>query len=906
MSQRYTSLDHLLRHCTVRIDTPSRGTGFFVAPGLILTCAHVVKDGSSDKPITLTWQSNTYTAQAVKLIPAPNVVTSQGTYPYPDIALLKIDVMTHPCVYLHMGVDLLQPLASYGYPRPDPLNDLLPGGQYASFGCESYGFITAEQPFIKFKEGQVEPGLSGAPLLNLRTGGVCGMVKRTRDQMSDLGGYGVPTKIIFDQLPELIVQHQQYHRYNATWGALLNPEQRGLLDWVGVIRDPNNITVNTWKACTPPTDYVRALAIDPQQPNLLYAGMSNGGRLYRSIDGGVSWEIHNAELAVSDINCIVPSYHEEKVYVGTDRGLFVSVNQGETWHLDQRYSHSDVLCVGLSPHDRNFLSCGTRKSGGGFVAAATSSVVTNIATGLRKSQDVNSGHFHMSIDGGRTWTTLNIGTVTSAVVSPLDSSIIFLGTGSDGLFRSLDGGDQFLPVKSFPVPNINRVALSPHNIELVLVGTLHHGLYISYDMGESWSHVELAGDDQICAIVVSPIDPQYIIVATRVGVIESRDGGATWKAVNNNLVHRWAMDIALALDGTAYVGTSGGGVYKRGSGKLSWQEMNVGFVSSISITSLLVASDNLLYVGTPIGLYRTTNGGNTWRLMAYFDSGNQHTNPETVWSLVRSDSLEEDVPFVNYSGFHVSTDAGSSWQRPASANIQTMLLGATDGHLYRSTNAGATWQRVAGVDGNQVWALVIDRQNPGRIFAIVNGAGVFRSNDAGVTWQSMNDGLNDLRITSLLVSRKLESILFAGTAKGKLYRSDDGTTWSQLPVELPEKAIFSIIESEYISGRMYLTTDGAGIYRNDSSNSTWEPINEGLDNQRVLALVEAPEMKGALYAGTWNGVYRSKDGGMSWQQFNNGLPPTPHVVNRLAFSPVRRNLLFGGMREGLFKILIED
>jgi len=892
----------LLRDCTVRIDTPSRGTGFFAAPGLILSCAHVVKDASVDKPITLIWQGATYTARALKIIPAPEAAIVQDPYPYPDIALLQVDFIEHSCVYLHTGIDLLQQMASYGYPRTDSLDDFLPAGQSAVFTCESFGYITPQQPFIKFKEGQVEAGLSGAPLLNLNTGGVCGMVKRTRDRFSALGGYGIPTATIFEHLPELVDQQQQYHRRNVSWGALLSPEQRRLLDWLGPSREPNDLPPNTWKACGPPTEFVRALAIDPHQPDLLYAGMNNAHGLYRSLDGGATWAASNEGLTNLDIKCIVPSYHDEKVYVGTDRGLFVSINQGKTWHQGhERYRAADVRSIALSPHDPGVFICGTGKRGGASMSAGTIA-----AAGSHRSSNVDVGHFHISLDSGHTWITLNIDSVNSAVISPIDSSVIFLGTGDDGLYRSLDGGEQFAPVESLKAKNIQCVAVSPQDIQLVLVGTIFQGLYISYDAGESWSHVEASGNEQIGVIAFSPVNPQHILVATRGGMLESRDEGASWSAANNNLVHRWAMALDIKRDGTAYVGTSGGGVYKRAPGRISWQETNAGFASLVSGLSVLVANDRLVFAGTLIGLYRTTNGGNTWRLMAYFDSGSRD-NPEPVWSLAASDESNQQVrTVVNYSGLHMSTDSGSSWDRPATASVQVMLLGTSGGRLYRSVDAGTSWQRVAEFGGDQVWALDVDQQQPYRIVAGVNNGGVFWSDDAGATWRPINDGLDDLRITSVLISRRSGRKLFAGAGGGKLYGSDDGTTWRQLEVELPPKAIFSIVESEQLAGRMYLATDGAGVYRSDDNGTTWLPINNGLGSQRVLALVESRETASKVYAGTWNGVYRSRDGGESWEEFNAGLPANPHAVNRLVCSPTSPHLLYAGMREGLFKVLLHD
>ncbi len=166
MDQR---LDELLQRCTVKLSVPGRmghGTGFFVAPGLILTCAHVVK-AAGFEPVNVCWQNQDKFADAVTecLLPDPF-----------DLALLRFSptVPDLSCVYLDALVQPDDNLHSYGYP------DDFPKGGPVTFECE--GLTGDEPPLIKFKAGQARPGLSGSPLLNQRTGKVCGIVKFTRDR----------------------------------------------------------------------------------------------------------------------------------------------------------------------------------------------------------------------------------------------------------------------------------------------------------------------------------------------------------------------------------------------------------------------------------------------------------------------------------------------------------------------------------------------------------------------------------------------------------------------------------------------------------------------------------------------------------------------------------------------------
>ncbi|MEQ8756034.1 MAG: HEAT repeat domain-containing protein [Coleofasciculus sp. G1-WW12-02] len=202
-------VEELLQQCTVKLSLPGRGwgTGFFVAPEWILTCAHVVKKAAGE-PIQVRWQMQENWSQAVveELLPDPY-----------DLALLRVTLPTDadpPCVYLDGEIKSRDPLYLFGYPDQEFDN-----GCPVTFNCEG---LTGDEPrLIKFKLGQVRPGMSGAPLLNQRTGKVCGIVKFTRDRSFDLGGGAVPTTVILEQFPQLREFQQQFHQRDRRWRDLV-------------------------------------------------------------------------------------------------------------------------------------------------------------------------------------------------------------------------------------------------------------------------------------------------------------------------------------------------------------------------------------------------------------------------------------------------------------------------------------------------------------------------------------------------------------------------------------------------------------------------------------------------------------------------------------------------------------
>jgi Trypsin-like peptidase domain len=197
-----TDITKLLQQCTLRVSIPGgHGTGFFVAPQLILTCAHVVTSANSET-INVFWQSQNqqYNASLEQILPEDHL----------DLAILKLNTpdLNHPCVnFESLHPELGDDLFSYGYPQD------YPDGDSATFKYEGESF-KGNSPLYKLKGGQANYGASGSPLLNQRTGKVCGILNISRNPNMDLGGRAVPVTIIFAHFSELEKLNQRFHQNN--------------------------------------------------------------------------------------------------------------------------------------------------------------------------------------------------------------------------------------------------------------------------------------------------------------------------------------------------------------------------------------------------------------------------------------------------------------------------------------------------------------------------------------------------------------------------------------------------------------------------------------------------------------------------------------------------------------------
>ena len=192
-------LYRLLQDSTVRLNVEDRrkATGCYVAPATVPTCAHIVENSNA---IRVYWRGREYVA----------TVFAMASPDANNLALVKlVDLpLDHPCVYLHDSIRPGDTLYSFGYPAN------FAGGDSSRFECEG---LSIDPTWIKFTRGQVVPGLSSSPLLNERTGGVCGVINRPRDTHSALGSRAIPVSTVFSSFPDLKQEQQQYHHQNTHW-----------------------------------------------------------------------------------------------------------------------------------------------------------------------------------------------------------------------------------------------------------------------------------------------------------------------------------------------------------------------------------------------------------------------------------------------------------------------------------------------------------------------------------------------------------------------------------------------------------------------------------------------------------------------------------------------------------------
>jgi hypothetical protein len=205
----------VLRAATVRIDVDgvNSGTGFFVASGHVVTCHHVIEPALVPEP---DWGR----VGIHDALGAVWRVTDRSRHDKDaDLASLRLNgTSASPVVRLDEGIGADDPLYTWGFP-PDKQD-----GVPATF--ETEGRLGGQQSWIKFKAGQVVKGMSGAPLLNRRTGGVAGIMKRTRDATQDIGGLGISVEALLRSFQFLSKANSDTLRVDARWWTAMTASQR--------------------------------------------------------------------------------------------------------------------------------------------------------------------------------------------------------------------------------------------------------------------------------------------------------------------------------------------------------------------------------------------------------------------------------------------------------------------------------------------------------------------------------------------------------------------------------------------------------------------------------------------------------------------------------------------------------
>jgi len=645
-------------------------------------------------------------------------------------------------------------------------------------------------------------------------------------------------------------------------------------------------------------------ALDPATGRLYLRG--RGGRiLVMAPDGGSfppASPPHPAALPASPIQKIVasPDFGEDgTLFTVVETRLYKSTDGGESWGLVGGGLPPDewVVSLALSPN-----------------YADDQTIFAGVSSGL------TGEGVYKSTDGGHSWRLACLGLndllVQEVAVSPdyADDATVFARSYRQGLFRSTDGGAHWTALgdRYAGEPEDRRLgtlALSPNyttdsTLWAGMSGLSHSALLASTDGGDTWQEL-MSGEAE--ALALSPAfakDGTAFAAFDGAGLLRTTDGGLMWEAASAGLIYENAAFSALALspsfaqDRTLYAllawwaeGSEGSRLYRSIDGGDSWQGLQSGLPSESGVTALSLLDDDSFLLGTESGdIYRVAVDDLSWAAMVGKEGMVQ--------------PYEVDVNALAIS--------------PEYAQDRTIYAGSAAAGVFLSTDKGLHWQETGfparGSDPDLVHlALSPDYPQDRTLFATA-GWRPYRSTDGGNSWQVLGRGLPAVfPISALTISPDYsqDRTVYSGgnyLVPRIFVSTDGGESWQASGQGLPESSsgVDAIAFSPgYATDRTaYAWLKNQGLYRSTDGGASWEQVFEE-EWWSVQSLVLSPRFPtdGMLLGVLFVLLHQSLDGGFTWQDLSAGLPAGTVWVRALVLSPdfERDGTLFAGLDEGLIK-----
>ncbi len=431
------------------------------------------------------------------------------------------------------------------------------------------------------------------------------------------------------------------------------------------------------------------------------------------------------------------------------------------------------------------------------------------------------------------------------------------------------------------------------------------------------------------AIVIDPSNPLIVYVGIGSGVYKSVDRGATWTIAARGLP---AGAFSLAIDPevptTLYAAVSTGEisptsrVYKTTDGAASWFPASCGLGEmGVRVISLDRRNPSRLYAASRMGVYRTLNGGLTWELA---NNGLANLDVQTV---VAAPSQAGVVYAGTLGGVFRSSNGASSWQSASAGlgdvRVTLLAVSPTDDQVLlagsftavsRSVNGGGSWQAAGqGLAGGTPFDLAFDPGNTSVVYAGTVLDGIYKSLNGGVNWSAANTGVtmggsSNFGLTALAVDPAISSRVYAVTldgGPGVLLSTNAGTSWGPSGQGLDTHRVLDVAIDPVDSRILYIIVDDRnGVYKSLDGGATWQRMTSGfrdsfgLFDNLPLSLAIDPRNRNNLYLGSnGDGLFRTSDGGASWQRVQSSLLSN-RFLTKVVIDPLTSSVVYVSTSDG--------
>jgi photosystem II stability/assembly factor-like uncharacterized protein len=636
--------------------------------------------------------------------------------------------------------------------------------------------------------------------------------------------------------------------------------------------NPASFSAMQWRLVGPHrAGRVTAVAGIPGDAATYYFGTPGGG-VWKSINGGRVWTPIFDEAHVASIGALAlaPS-NPNIIYVGTGEetvgnGMYRSDDAGKTWrHIgleDTRY----ITGVIVDPKDPNIV-----------VVSARDYFVAGQGRGIFKTTD-----------GGQTWKKVyykdDKTSVVDLEVAPDDPRTIYAATynlqidfanrralGPEShVLKSTDEGDTWQQLAGTGLPDTGRgtigLAIAPKTGARRVYAIINSGFFRSDDGGATWERStkdpRITGSTFFGKVYVDPVNPDLVYVM-QTSMYRSLDGGKTWES------------------------------YK---GAPSGEDQHVLWIDPQNTKRLFLGSDQ--------GAIISLDAGRTWSDWFTQPTGQFYhvvTDNQFPYRLYAAQQDSGSVAVASRSDFgHItwrewfSTGAfESGYISPDPQNPNIIFSVGWYGSVFRMDRTTGQIATVFGPGARYryTWEtpLVRSPQDPKTMY--LGTQFVMRTTDNGETWQEISPDLTTKNpsekgtgvIQTIAPSAPQPGMIWVGSSGGVVQLTrDHGATWTNVtPAELPATADVTLIEASSTDANTAYLIGAAPadprpyVFRTRDGGKTWQKIVNGLPEKAIARTIrEDPQRKGLVYGGTETGVYVSFDSGDHWQSLQLNLPTT--------------------------------
>ena len=574
---------------------------------------------------------------------------------------------------------------------------------------------------------------------------------------------------------------------------------------------------------------VRALIIDPSNPDTLYLGTS-GGEVYVSTDGAKSWQ--NPRGGVPFPGYVVDSLVIDRAgrLWAACWGLWgggavaVSSDGGKTWdRRDTGLEDFSVRAIAVDPHDADFVIAGG-------------------LTGV-----------YRSTDAGETWEKLSDqSNVESLAIDPRTRDRMYVGTWRQG-WRTDDGGKTWKLINDGMVLDTDMFSITmdsenPDNMWVATCGWV----YNSKNAGNNWTRYRDGFNNRrIHDVEIDPCDRDALYAGSVAGLYRSNDGGKTWYVISDEGLVVNTIALHPQRPNRIILGVEGDGVYVSEDNAKSFTRSCDG-LRNLTVTSIATDPGEARHVyaadvfgGVSSGIYQSDDAGASWKKIS------TTRLPESL-SLAVTDDPEVKFVLGTEKGFFWSAD-GRQWTEGAPSNApirvdkvlrfnQLRFFAATSEGVFTSRDSGRNWYRLAGSD-NRTADIAIGSLGMRQALFALTSSGLMVYD--GESWSAIQDAPAKGRTLAIREVHDSQSVFIAGMQGVKAGRVDVFRHWYEADApDAQHAAVFGGDQRVFLSSRQQkevLVSDAAG---------DWLSVPVPSRTAELTSIALDPFDRNRFYAGT--------------------------------------------------------